>query len=159
MCGSQRVCIWYHRTHTHEELHGVLWVAARLVLVGCDVQEPHAIYLCYEEVLMRGNPTVWNFCGGGVWGKWSFKNRWLVYWEEVRTSWFMDPFIADMFDTWGCGFIKFDSHAFWVRQPKNIRQRYRRHYKWVVTGFVLKKIIIWKIIILGKHFEQCNNIS
>ena len=35
-----------------------LWVAQRMVLVGCDVQDPHSTYQCYEEVPTGGNKTV-----------------------------------------------------------------------------------------------------
>ena len=45
----------------HEELDGVVLVASRLVLFCCDVQDPHAICQCYPEVLMGGDPTVFNF--------------------------------------------------------------------------------------------------
>ena len=36
----------------HKELDGVVWVAPRLGLVCCDVQDPHATFQGYEEVMM-----------------------------------------------------------------------------------------------------------
>ena len=41
---------------------GVVSVAPRLVLVGCNLQDPHATYKCYEEVTMVVNPTVCYVC-------------------------------------------------------------------------------------------------
>ena len=35
----------------------------------------------------------------------SFKGEWVVYHEEGRTSWFLDPFIPDTVDPCCCGFI------------------------------------------------------
>ena len=37
-------------------------VSPRLVLVGCNVQDPHTTYQCYEEFPMGGNKNVCNFC-------------------------------------------------------------------------------------------------
>ena len=48
--------------YNDEELDDVVWVALRLVLVCCVVQDPNDTYKFYEEVLMGGNPTVWNIC-------------------------------------------------------------------------------------------------
>ena len=45
----------------HKELGGVVLIAPLLVLVGCNVQDPHATYQYYEEVPMGENPTVCTF--------------------------------------------------------------------------------------------------
>ena len=56
---------------------GVVWVVPILALVCCDLQDPHAINQCYEEVPIGINPTVWK-CVGTIfcWVSGSFKGGW-----------------------------------------------------------------------------------
>ena len=74
-CITQRGWIWGHMTWKYEELDDVVWITPKLVLVGCNIQEPYATYQCYEEVPMGGNPTVCNLFS---WESGSFKGGWVV---------------------------------------------------------------------------------
>ena len=60
-CSIQRGSIWVYRTWNHKELDCVVWVVPRLILVCCNVQEPHASCKFYEEGPMGGNQNVWSF--------------------------------------------------------------------------------------------------
>ena len=111
-CSIQRVCIWGHRKWTHEELYP----AQILVSVGCNVQDPHAIYQRYEEFLMGGNPTVCNFCRNHYfsWESGSFKGGWVVYHEYGRTSWCLDPWSPDTVETCFYGFLVLVTHVLYL---------------------------------------------
>ena len=98
-CRSQRVLIWGYRPWTHKELYGAVWVAPRLVLVGCGVHDLHATYQCYKEVIIGGNPNVCDFCRNlFCWESGSFMGGWVVYHEGRRMSWCLDSFIPDRVD-------------------------------------------------------------
>ena len=55
---SQKGRVSVYRTWTHKELNGVVSVEPRLVLVCCNVQDPHATFQWYEEFPMGVTPTV-----------------------------------------------------------------------------------------------------
>ena len=97
----------------HEELDGVVLVASRLVLFCCDVQDPHAIRQCYPEVLMGGDPTVFNFWMNKTIqsGEWKLQG-WVVQSEESRTSLGLDPSIPDTVDPCCYGFISLDPRGY-----------------------------------------------
>ena len=83
----------------HEELDGVVWVSPILVLVCCNLQDPHAAYQYYEEVPMWGNPTVCNFCRIFFpvgWVEASSVGGWVVYREEGGKSWGLYSFSPDV---------------------------------------------------------------
>ena len=111
-----------------------MWVSPILDLVGWDVQESHATYQCYEEFPMRGNQTVCNFGGKYFsWASGSFKYGWVVYNEDGRTSWCLDPFITDTVKPYFYIFLILSPHVIFLTHPESTRQKYRRLCKSVVT--------------------------